>query len=51
MRLKRAVALIGAALIVLIIVEIYSTKDITEIVSKKLPVVNDDSVRLHLQIL
>ncbi|EFA06316.1 alpha-mannosidase 2 [Tribolium castaneum] len=50
MRLKRAVALIGAALIVLIIIEIYSTRDFSEFVGKKLPVVSDDSEKWsHLE--
>ncbi|RZC36724.1 alpha-mannosidase 2 [Asbolus verrucosus] len=46
MRLKRAVALIGSALVVLIIFMIYSVKDLSEITGKKTPFIDFESLKL-----
>lgn len=48
MRLKRAVALIGSALLVLVIFMIYSAKDLSEFTKKKAPHIDFESVSGHL---
>ena len=51
MRLKRAVAVIGSALVVLIIIMIYSAKDLSEFAGKRQPVADYESVCFHYLIL